>query len=417
MPVLVVAAILLGTGAEILPTDAIVGIGPFQLNLARILILVAFGCLLYTEAGNRRELFHTRLELPLLLLLGVALVTTLKWDTDARFRFLVESVALFYLAFALVRARPELRTALAFVAFAAVGVAALTGIAQVAQHDPTGFYREGCKPVEAIGPDVPDGTITRAIGTFLNPNLLAGLILLLAPLGALAVTATRKPEVRLVAGFGVALAYLALVFTFSRSGVVVALLALGAAVLTTGTRNKALLATIGVVLAAGALLLLGACGAEGAASGYGRGQEWRETIEVVKDNPVYGVGLGRVGDALEARDPRASAPHAHNLLLNWWAEAGPGALLAWAWILLALLGWSLAGALRGDRVLRATLVALVGFVGFSMTDHPANVDRVATAFWLVAALTAAAAPTLPLRKWPRAVLEWRRTRNPPPGPS
>ena len=291
-----------------------------------------------------------------------------------------------------------------------MAVAALSGIAQVAQHDPTGFYREGCKPVEAIG-EIPDGTITRATGTFLNPNLLAGLILLLAPVAALAVTSARQTELRLVAGFGITLAYLALVLTFSRSGVAVALVALGAAVLTTRARNKALLAAIGVVLAAGSLLLLGACGAGGAASGYGRGNEWRETIEVVKDNPVYGVGLGRVGEVLKARDDRASAPHAHNLLLNWWAEAGPGALLAWAWILLALLGWSLAGALRGDRLLRATLVALVGFVGFSMTDHPANVDRVATAFWVVAALAAAAGPTLPLRRWPRALLDRRASRR------
>jgi hypothetical protein len=33
-------------------------------------------------------------------------------------------------------------------------------------------------------------------------------------------------------------------------------------------------------------------------------------------------------------------------------------------------------------------VGLAGFLGFSLLDHPANVDRVALAFWVVAALAA-----------------------------
>jgi hypothetical protein len=36
-------------------------------------------------------------------------------------------------------------------------------------------------------------------------------------------------------------------------------------------------------------------------------------------------------------------------------------------------------------------VALVGFFGFSMLDHPANTDRVALAFWIVAGFAAAVA--------------------------
>jgi hypothetical protein len=32
---------------------------------------------------------------------------------------------------------------------------------------------------------------------------------------------------------------------------------------------------------------------------------------------------------------------------------------------------------------------MLGFLGFSMLDHPANTDRVALAFWIVAGFTAA----------------------------
>jgi O-antigen ligase len=370
-------------------------VGPVQLTLARLLIVVGLAALVYTE-GVRGGLFRSRLELPLLLLLAAALVTTLKWDTGARFRFLVESIALFYLAFGLFRSRPETRIPLAIVGLIAVALSSLGGLAQVAQHVATGFYRSGCSPVEAAPPHVPAGSITRATGTFLNPNLLAAHILLLAPLGALAIArSTRKIELRLALGLVVALSYLALVFTFSRTAIFVALIGLGVALVTSKLRNRVWLAGVGVVLAAGSLFLFAACGAEGGVSGYGRGHEWSETIHVIEDHPVYGVGLGRIGDVLKQRDSRASANHAHNLFLNWWAEAGPGALLAWLWILIALIAWTTRSAIRGDPVARAMLVALIGFFGYSMTDHPANVNRIATAFWIVAALAAAVAPAVP----------------------
>jgi O-antigen ligase len=106
---------------------------------------------------------------------------------------------------------------------------------------------------------------------------------------------------------------------------------------------------------------------------------------------VWGVGLGRLGFVLHARDAASSARHAHNLWLTWWAEAGTGAFVAWVWLAVALLWRSLRAALRGSAAARTGLVALVGFFGFSMLDHPANTDRVALAFWIVAGFAAAVA--------------------------
>jgi hypothetical protein len=54
-----------------------------------------------------------------------------------------------------------------------------------------------------------------------------------------------------------------------------------------------------------------------------------------------------------------------------------------------LLWRSLRAALRGSAAARTGLVALLGFLGFSMLDHPANTDRVALAFWIVAGFAAA----------------------------
>jgi hypothetical protein len=62
---------------------------------------------------------------------------------------------------------------------------------------------------------------------------------------------------------------------------------------------------------------------------------------------------------------------------------------------------SLRAALRGSAAARTGLVALLGFLGISMLDHPANTDRVALAFWIVAGFAAASGE--PGRGW-----LWRR---------
>ena len=369
--------------------------GEVELTLSRLLILGGFAALVAT-GDVRAELFRTRLAIPIALLLAAGLVTTIKWGTEPRLRFLVESVALFYLTYAVAVARPEARRALLAVALVALSISALGGVAQISQGEATGFYRDGCEPVTASPPVIPDGTVTRATGTFSNPNLLAGHLLLLLPLGAAAVAGAGGLQLRLGLGLAVALGYLGLALTYSRAAIFFALLALGAAAAVSGVRHRALLAGVAVALAIGSTFLFAACGSE-AGAGYGRGDEWADTVELAVDNPVYGVGLGRLGDVLRVEDARASTRHAHNLFLNWWAEAGPLALVAWIWILGVLLWRTLRASLRGDPFARAAFVALAGFVGFSLLDHPANVDRVATALWIVMALAAAVTAASPDR--------------------
>jgi O-antigen ligase len=396
-PLLVVATLLLSTGADILPGDSLISVGPVELSLARILLLIGFAALVYTH-GARRELFATGLGIPLLLLLAAGLIASEKWGTEPRYRFLVECVALLLLAVATIRSRPGARNVLAVVAVVAVTLSALGGVTQVSQGVATGFYRHGCTPVTQAPPLVPSDTITRAIGSFANPNLLAGHLLLLLPLAvaALALLGAARREAALALGLAVALSYLGLVLTFSRTGVLLGILGGAVAVLTSQLPRRRHLAGIAVALAVVGFVLLGTCGSQGAA-GFGRIHEWDETMHVIRDHPLFGVGLGRLGEVLHARDRLSTSAHAHNLFLDWWAEAGPLALIAWIW-LFAVLAWrSLRAALSGDALGRGALVALLGFGAYSMTDHPANVDRVAIALWVVLAIAA----TLPRAPIPR----------------
>jgi hypothetical protein len=411
LPLVIVGLLLLSTAADILPNGTIVGVGEVQLNLARLLLVVGLFALVATY-GLRVELVRTGAALPVLLLLGVSLYTSHRYGTYPRYRFLVEGVAAFYLTFAVVRARDDARDGLALLGLVALAIAALIAVGQVAQDVRTGFYRNGCTPV-TLPPGVPppSGSITRATGTFSNPNVLGGYLLLLLPLGALAsvyVARVRGAWAALALGGG--LGFLALVFTFSRAAVLMSLVAIAVGVLVSDLRYRRWLILVAILAAAGIGVLAGGCGSDSTAT-YGRTTEWRQTLEVIRDNPLWGVGLGRLGFVLHARDAMSTARHAHNLFLTWWAEAGTGALIAWVW-LFALLVWrSLRGALRGSAAARAGLMAVLGFLGFSMLDHPANTDRVALAFWIVAGFAAATGE--PGRGW---LARLRRRSEPEPAP-
>jgi O-Antigen ligase len=392
LPLLLLGVLLFSTAADILPNDTIVGVGEVQLNLARILVLVGLAAVLIGH-GLRLSDWRTGLALPLLLLLGVALYTSHKYGTYPRFRFLVEGVAVFYLTFAVARTRAdEARDGLAFLGLVALSIAALTAVAQVAQDVQTGFYRDGCTPL-TLNPGVPppSGSIPRATGTFSNPNVLGGYLLLLLPIGLMASAyVTRIRGLWAAVALGGGLGFLAIVFTFSRAAVLMSLVAIGLGVLVSDVRYRRWLIVVVVLLAVAIGALAGSCGSDSTAS-YGRTEEWKATFEVIRDNPVWGIGLGRLGFVLHADNPASTARHAHNLWLTWWAEAGTGAFIAWVWLTLALLWRCLRAALRGSAAARTGLVALVGFFGFSMLDHPANTDRVALAFWIVAGFAAAAA--------------------------
>jgi len=398
IPLAVVAVLLLSTAADILPNDSLISFWQIDLNLARVLIIVGFAALLWTE-GRRLEPFRAGTGLPLLLLLVAGLVASHRWGTYARYRFLVESVAVFYLTFAVARTRYESRDALAGVGLIALAVASLVAVAQVSQGELTGFYRHGCVPVTTSG-NPPRGSITRAIGTFANPNVLAGYLMLMLPIGALAAVVGRRarvawPALAVTLGFG----YLAVVFTYSRAAVLLSIALLGLGVGLSMVTKRRYLILVGLAAAIAVSFLVGSCGSD-ATAGFGRSTEWRMTLEVIRDNPIYGVGLGRLGTVLHHRNSLSTAKHAHNLFLTWWAEAGTGAVIAWLWFAILLIRRSYRGARAGDRAAMWGLVSMLGFFGYSMTDHPANVDRVALAFWIVAGIVAAT--TVPARPPPSA---------------
>jgi O-antigen ligase len=380
----------------VLPSGAIF----WKITLARVLVLAALAALIAT--GARLRDFRTGLDAPIALLVFAGIVTTLRHplagaDEAAPLRFLLTVVVFYYVTVAMCRRQPSVRLALPMVATFAVVVSAVPGVEQVAQGHFTGFYRDGFTPIITTKPN-PE-LLPRAKGSFVNPNLLAAHVLLLAPLAvAFALSAVAR-EVRTILFGLVALAYLGLLFTFSRSGV-------GAAFVSAGVVAYALRPAwrprLRLVLAAGVVALaLGAIVTHGdMVGGFGRTEAMKLSLKVSRENPTTGVGLGRAGDAMTAAgDPGDSYRHAHNLWLTWLAEAGPLALIAWLWIAGWLLWRGYRAAGRGKALAASSLAAVTGFFIFSLFDHPSNVERIATAFWFVAALVAAGVRP-PDRLWP-----------------
>ena len=381
-----VGAILLSTGVEILPSGAIV----WKLTLSRLLVIAALAALLAT--GARLRDFRTGLDAPIALLVAAGILTTLRHplagaDEAAPLRFLLTVVVFYYVTVAMCRRMPPVRLALPMIATFAIVASAVVGVEQVAQDQFSGFYRDGFTPVTTTTPQ-PE-LLPRAKGSFANPNLLASHVLLLAPLAvAFALSAVAR-EVRVVLFALAGLAYLGLFLTFSRAGFGAALVA-GAVVayaLRPAWRPRLRLAgaVVAVVLAFGAVVTSGDL-----VGGFGRTEAMSLSLEVARDNPATGVGLGRSGDAMTAvGDEGDSYRHAHNLWLTWLAEAGPLALAAWIWIAGWLLWRGYRAAGRGRALAASSLAAVTGFFIFSLFDHPSNVERIATAFWFVAALIAA----------------------------
>ena len=209
----------------------------------------------------------------------------------------------------------------------------------------------------------------RAFGTFLNPDFLAGYLLLTLPLTLACFVSARERMTRLLVGLGLALQTACLLLTGSRAGVAmlfVAVLAWLLLVLKVGAaqgRGRQLLAGLGLMLVSallastplfirltntgkqtvgGAISVssVGEAADTQAHSGKFRQVTWAATLRMAHANLLTGTGIGTYENAFPRYAIAAPTAHAHNSYLQWTAETGvPGAIC-----LLILFGSSTAFA-------------------------------------------------------------------------
>lgn len=239
------------------------------------------------------------------------------------------------------------------VLFAALIVAGALGAALGLQEF-AGKWREG-------------DTLHRTFGAFLNPDFLAGYLLLPLPVTAAAFTGARERLPRVALGTALLLQTMCLLLTGSRTGLValavglllwaalsvwsgavqgrwkqlglaLALVVVGAALASAPTRARLLTspapppAAKAPVSASGQGVGSGASAAAPATTTQSqslkfRSYTWQGTVALIKANPLLGTGLGSYELAYPRYAITAYTAHAHNSLLQWTSDTGlPGAL-------------------------------------------------------------------------------------------
>jgi O-antigen ligase len=192
----------------------------------------------------------------------------------------------------------------------------------------------------------------------------------------------------------------ALVLSYSRGAWLAVVVATGVVLLTVG-RRAALL--FGGALVLGIAAFLGAAAANllperitHTGSGLIRIDLWKSALQMVRDHPVFGIGLdqflnqhqGPYADAAARLEPWLS--HPHNIVLDWWLSLGLLGLLVGGWIAVRALlaAWRLAhgGGARLTAPARAALAGLTVVVAHGMIDNSYFLQDLALTVWFFCAL-------------------------------
>jgi putative inorganic carbon (HCO3(-)) transporter len=364
-------------------------VGPIPTTLLELLILVTLGLYAVTAAVNRGPYpRRTGLEIPIALFLiagaiGVAVASDHRGALGIYRAYLLEPVALYYVAVAVLREEPDVDGLLASWSAGAV-VFALVEIATVAYALST----HSLNPSHAVA----------AFG--INPNSVA---IYLEPLMAVAAgfALLGSGMRRRVALTTLGVLLVAELATLSRGGLL-ALAMLAAAAIVTASRPRVRAALIVIagagVLAVWKLPIIGPRLAHAADPVSGtfdnRGRIWAATFRMLRDHPVFGAGVNSYQSTMapyRAADPNlVPEPYPHNILLTSWTEIGLLGLAAFAYILFALMvrPWRAFARAAGPwrPLLWGVGVAFAVILVHGLVDSPYWKNDLSVEFWILAAL-------------------------------
>jgi hypothetical protein len=122
---------------------------------------------------------------------------------------------------------------------------------------------------------------------------------------------------------------------------------------------------------------------------------WGETVEMLKDRPILGAGLGAYPAVIapyHKADWMEIFQYPHNILLNLWSEVGLFGVLVFGWILWRWMrdeGWGMKEE-KSTRVFRLSPLALpiiAAILVHGLVDVPYFKNDLAVAFWLFILIT------------------------------
>lgn len=350
--------------------------------------------------------YRLRMNLPLTLYLGFAGISSFvaRDFSLSLFDFLVlfQTYLLYTYVVAWIQNRKDL---LFVVKFLLIGLVLESMIIVGIGFTGQGFHLPGIRGRIDLASDFPDvaatGLLGRVGGTVGSPNGAAAyLVLLLIPTVSVLLTGLGRTYKRL-AILGIALGLVSLVFTLTRGAWVTFVLGIATLCFIAWRRGR-LSAKIPIcMIAVLALLLIVFYGSvstrllgDDRGSAYSRVTMIRSALNVIRDNPVIGVGLNNYVFTLDRYAKSQDWVYAvHNTYLLVWSETGIGGLIAFLWFLTSSLrrGWF---CWKSDDRLLASLalgftVGLLAHMGHMLVELLYHGRSEIQLVWLIAALLVA----------------------------
>ena len=369
---------------------------PFMPNIGVLLLagLVGLSFGLSRLRNGRLAMQSLSLEPAVILYLLIAIgATAASVNLSGSFRDLAIYFSAFILFFVLINQIENKQELAGFLKFLLLGAffVSLYGIYQ---------YLVGT-PLPAGWVDVEQNPAirTRVYSVFGNPNVLASYLVLLIPFSCALFLDTKKVAVKFAYFALTGTLCLTLLFTFSRGGWLGVLASLLVFAL---LKDRRVLILILIVLLASAALLpevflqrISTIGSPLDTSNAYRLRVWQESLGIIKDFPLTGIGLGH--ESFLSIYPfymldRGKSPfHTHNTYLQVLVETGIIGLLVFLWLLLSYFKRGLkAIASTRDKELKylmiASLSATVGILTQGIGEVIIYLPKITILFWINIAL-------------------------------
>jgi O-antigen ligase len=245
-------------------------------------------------------------------------------------------------------------------------------------------------PMESGWVDPTSGIETRVFATFENPNIFAEYLIMIIPVGYAVMLREKKFKNRILTlGMG-STVFASLLFTFSRGGWLGA--AAGAFLFLFMYQLSMLLKFIPValmglmLLPASILSRIASIGSLQDASNFYRMQIWEKSVEIIKDYPLTGVGLGfNSFRKISAKYITEADPyHAHNTYLELAVEVGVIGLAMVIFLGLKMMGM-VHHILKVDKhngvLMLGFFAGLISLMVHGMAEHVLYNPKIILLFW------------------------------------
>lgn len=324
---------------------------------------------------------------------GLSLAFTYDFSDSVRvLLFFITAFLLCYLGAASVRSRESLMRLLGFLYLAVL----LTACLAVAQRILGVKVSSSLTDIE-LNKGVPG----RVFATLDNPNNYAEFLVLATPLAAAFAINVKKKlwniPLSLPLCLGLALPFMALVMTYSRSGWISMALAALAFLYFADKKLIPALFLLAVLafpfLPESVMIRLGTLGNSHDSSSNYRVHLWRGVFMLLRDHGVAGIGLGpgsfaEIYPLYARRIARIGAPHSHMVWMELFVETGVFGFFSFVWFYLRTLkngGVALGRTAPGNRRIALTggMSALFGILFCCTVEYVWYYPRVLFAFFLV----------------------------------